>query len=252
VAWSAGTGLHSRVEILAPGGLACDLSEEWQRWLGWFCSRRRRRGLLHSSRSTAACRYGRRPFPKPASTRSTATRGWSAPFTIRAKPIRSGSAFLAGSRRADRIWRTSVPLFRPGSNFGSGNSLASGFSSSVSQPYIQATLPAAVTAVALDVMTYGNPDSVTLTFSDNTTQTVSTATLQQTFVGFTFTLPVSWVKVSIPNSPTGNRGSDRQLRHRRGRGRRHGHAGACYLPADRPWPGVSGLPEEASPHRLIR
>ncbi|MGD0619469.1 MAG: PEP-CTERM sorting domain-containing protein [Bryobacteraceae bacterium] len=88
-------------------------------------------------------------------------------------------------------------------NFGSGNSLASGFSSGVSQPYIQANLPASVTAVALDVMTYGNPDSVTLTFSDNTTETVSTASLAQTFVGFTFSSAVSWVKVTIPNSPTG-------------------------------------------------
>jgi hypothetical protein len=114
-----------------------------------------------------------------------------------------GIGFLGGFTPSGSYLEDVGPSISHWFDFGSVDSLASGFSSSVSQPYIQATLPAAVTAVALDVMTYGNPDSVTLTFSDNTTQTVSTASLQQTFVGFTFTLPVSWVKVSIPNSPTG-------------------------------------------------
>jgi hypothetical protein len=88
-------------------------------------------------------------------------------------------------------------------NYGSGNSLASGPSSSANQPYIKATLPASVTAVALDVMT-GSADSVTLTFSDGTTETVSTSGWpNQTFVSFTFSAQVTWVEVSIPNSPLG-------------------------------------------------
>jgi len=115
-----------------------------------------------------------------------------------------GIDFLGGFIPASSPYLEDVgPSMSQWFNFGSGDSLASGFSSSVSQPFIEAMLPSAITAVALDVMTYGNPDSVTLTFSDNTTETVSTASLQQTFVGFTFSVPVEWVKVTIPNSPTG-------------------------------------------------
>ena len=115
-----------------------------------------------------------------------------------------GIDFLGGFIPASSPYLEDVgPSMSQWFNFGSGDSLSSGFSSSVSQPFIEAMLPSGVTAVALDVMTYGNPDSVTLTFSDNTTETVSTASLQQTFVGFTFSSPVAWVNVTIPNLPTG-------------------------------------------------
>ncbi len=50
-------------------------------------------------------------------------------------------------------------------------------------------------------MTYGNVYPVTLTASDGTTVTVSTASLQQTFYGFTFSAPISWFKVSVPGAP---------------------------------------------------
>jgi hypothetical protein len=86
-------------------------------------------------------------------------------------------------------------------NFGSGASLASGPSSTNAQPSIVVTLPASVTAISLDVMTYGNNVPVTLTASDGSTETVSTASRAQTFYGFTFSAPVSTFTVSIPGAP---------------------------------------------------
>jgi PEP-CTERM motif len=86
-------------------------------------------------------------------------------------------------------------------NYQSGASLDSGLSSAVVQPYIIANLPANITAIGLDVMTYGNNVPVTLTISDGTSVVVNTALLQQSFYGFTFAAPVSWLKISVPGSP---------------------------------------------------
>lgn len=90
-------------------------------------------------------------------------------------------------------------------NFGSGASLGSGTSSTSIQPYITATLPANVTAISLDVMTYGNNVPVTLTATDasgvEATVTVNTASRQQTFYGFTFSEPISTLTISIPGAP---------------------------------------------------
>ena len=87
-------------------------------------------------------------------------------------------------------------------NFGSGASVESGLAQPGRSPYLLATLPAGITALALNVMTYGNAYPVTLTASDGTTVTVNTASLQQSFYGFTFTAPISWFKVSIPGAPS--------------------------------------------------
>jgi len=90
---------------------------------------------------------------------------------------------------------------QPYYNFGSGASLASGALTSSSAPSIVATLPAGITAISLDVMTYGNNVPVTLTASDGTTDTVSTSARTQTFVGFTFSAPITWLSESIPGAP---------------------------------------------------
>ena len=86
-------------------------------------------------------------------------------------------------------------------NFGSGASLDSGLTTSGRAPYITATLPVGVTAISLNVMTYGNVYPVTLTASDGTTFTVTTVAQQQSFYGFTFNAPISWFRVSIPGAP---------------------------------------------------
>jgi len=91
---------------------------------------------------------------------------------------------------------------QPYYNFGSGASLSSGSSSASAAPSIVATLPAGITAISLDVMTFGNNVPVTLTASDTTTDTVSTTLRTQTFVGFTFSAPISWLSVSIPGAPS--------------------------------------------------
>jgi len=90
---------------------------------------------------------------------------------------------------------------QPYYNFGSGASLTSGSSTTTSPPSIVAKLPAGITAISLDVMTYGNNVPVTLTASDGTTDVVSTAFRTQTFVGFTFSAPISSLTLSIPGAP---------------------------------------------------
>jgi len=90
---------------------------------------------------------------------------------------------------------------QPYYNFGSGASLSSGSSTSAAAPSIVAALPAGITAFSLDVMTFGNIVPVTITASDGTVDTVSTTLRTQSFVGFTFSDPVSWVSVSIPGAP---------------------------------------------------
>ena len=86
-------------------------------------------------------------------------------------------------------------------NFGSGASLGSGTVSTSLQPYITVALPGNVTAIALNVMTYGSAYPVTLTASDGTTFQVATASGQQSFHGFTFSAPVSTLTISIPGAP---------------------------------------------------
>lgn len=88
-------------------------------------------------------------------------------------------------------------------NFGSGASLASGEPFGTEQPQIVANLPGGVTAIALDVMTYGNIVPVTITASDGTTFTVSTTALTQTFYGFTFNAPVSTLTISVASENGG-------------------------------------------------
>jgi hypothetical protein len=90
-------------------------------------------------------------------------------------------------------------------NFGGPAALASGKTpgSGILQPEIVATLPANITAIALDVMTYGNIVPVTLTANDGSTVTVSTASRQQTFVGFTFGTAVSTLTISVSSENGG-------------------------------------------------
>ena len=97
------------------------------------------------------------------------------------------------------------PSLNQAYNFGSGNSLYSGMSLSNRSPILMVNLPANVTAIGLDVMTTGNVYPVTITVGDAVTQasvTVSTAQGQQTFYGFTFSAPVTWLKASIPGAPS--------------------------------------------------
>jgi hypothetical protein len=87
-------------------------------------------------------------------------------------------------------------------SFGSGASLASAQGQYNEPPAIIVTLPGNITAIALNVMTRGNSDSVTLTFSDGTSETVSTTGWpNQTFAGFTFSAPVTTLTISIPATP---------------------------------------------------
>ena len=88
-------------------------------------------------------------------------------------------------------------------NFGGPAVLASGQQSGTMQPEIVATLPANITAIALDVMTYENIVPVKVTASDGTTETVSPAVRQQTFLGFTFSAPVSTLTISVPSESGG-------------------------------------------------
>jgi hypothetical protein len=91
-------------------------------------------------------------------------------------------------------------------NFGTGNVLDSGYSSSYQQPILAVGLPANITAIAVDVMSSGNTWPVTITAGDATTEatvTVNTASLQETFYGFTFSAPISWVDVTVLGSPAG-------------------------------------------------
>jgi PEP-CTERM motif len=110
---------------------------------------------------------------------------------------------LAGSDVLQVIGAAYAPS--PWWDFGTGATLASGqtTNSGILQPQIVAKLPANITAIALDVMTYGNIVPVTLTASDGTTLTVSTAARQQTFYGFTFNAPVSTLTISVPSENGG-------------------------------------------------
>jgi len=85
---------------------------------------------------------------------------------------------------------------------GTGASMVSGTVSTYLQPEIVVTLPANVTAIGLDVMTYSSVIPVTLTANDGTTATVATASRPaQTFYGFTFSAPVSTFTISVPGAP---------------------------------------------------
>ncbi|HTP88933.1 MAG TPA: hypothetical protein VMJ34_18405 [Bryobacteraceae bacterium] len=106
-------------------------------------------------------------------------------------------AFATGGNYLEAVG----PSLSQNYNYGSGNSLMSGYSSGSNQPYITVNLPAGVTAIALDVMTYGNIWPVTLTASDGSTYTIATSSGQRSFYGFTFSAPISNLKVSIPGSP---------------------------------------------------
>jgi len=110
-----------------------------------------------------------------------------------------------GSSNDLEIIDAAYPTTPPGGfNFGTGASLSSWSVLLPSyQPSIKATLPAVVTAIALDVMTAGGSGPVTLTFSDGTVVPVTTFAGQESFIGFTFNAPIGWLTLSIPGSPNG-------------------------------------------------
>ncbi len=90
-------------------------------------------------------------------------------------------------------------------NFGTGNSLSADASSGVSPVAITATLPANITAVALNVMVGGNGGlPVVLTFSDGSQVTVPTTSGQASFFGATFASPISSVIIGSSGTPPGS------------------------------------------------
>lgn len=69
--------------------------------------------------------------------------------------------------------------------------------------YIQASLPANVTAVAADVMTNSAGHDVTVTLSTGGPYTVSTfANPTHAFIGFTSDTPIDWIRFSAAGSYT--------------------------------------------------
>ncbi len=87
-------------------------------------------------------------------------------------------------------------------HFGSGNSLSANGSDGLVPVSITATLPANVTAVALNMMVTGNAGlPVVLTFSDGTQVTVPTSSGQASFYGATFASPITWVAEASSGTP---------------------------------------------------
>ncbi len=85
-------------------------------------------------------------------------------------------------------------------NWGSGDYIVcSGYGTK----YIQATLPAGITALGVDLMTILSGHSVTVSLSTGESYTVGTsANPNRTFFGFVSDTPVDWVRFSAANSFT--------------------------------------------------
>ena len=79
-----------------------------------------------------------------------------------------------------------------------GNCLVSGYNFT-SQPYIQANLPSGVTAIALNLMSYGTIVPITVTTSDGSTFSVPTSAGTQSFLGLTFSAPITSLQVTAPS-----------------------------------------------------
>ncbi len=85
-------------------------------------------------------------------------------------------------------------------NWGSGDYIVG---SGWGTKYIQATLPAGITALGVDVMTSPSGHAVTVSLSTGESYTVSTsANPNRTFLGFVSDTPVEWVRFSAAGSYT--------------------------------------------------